>query len=69
VQALPDSLLTIAAILSIVPSLLLAVPSAMILARVGHSPWWALLVFVPLVNFVALWVFAFGRWPASTPRT
>lgn len=53
---------------------LLAVPLAMIgrvLRRAGFSPWWALLVLVPLVNLVALWVFAYVRWPAidgDTPR-
>jgi hypothetical protein len=46
---------------------LLAVPLWMIgrvLRRAGYSPWWALLVLVPLVNLVALWVFAYVRWPA-----
>jgi hypothetical protein len=46
---------------------LLAVPMWMIgrvLRRAGYSPWWALLVLVPLVNLVALWVFAYVRWPA-----
>ena len=39
-------------------------PVARIIKRTGHSGWWALLMFVPLVNFIALWVFAFTRWPA-----
>jgi NADH:ubiquinone oxidoreductase subunit 3 (subunit A) len=39
-------------------------PVARILKRTGHSGWWALLVFLPLVNLAALWVFAFARWPA-----
>jgi len=46
---------------------LLAVPMLMIgrvLRRAGYSPWWALLVLVPLVNLLALWVFAYVRWPA-----
>lgn len=46
---------------------LLAVPLWMIgrvLRRAGYSSWWALLVLVPLVNLVALWVFAYVRWPA-----
>jgi uncharacterized membrane protein YhaH (DUF805 family) len=53
---------------------LLAVPIWMIgrvLRRAGYSAWWALLVLVPLVNLVALWVFAYVRWPAvdrSAPR-
>ena len=46
---------------------LLTVPIVMIarvLRRAGYSPWWVLLVLVPLVNLVALWVFAYVRWPA-----
>ena len=52
---------------------LLTVPIVMIarvLRRAGYSPWWVLLVLVPLVNLVALWVFAYARWPAvdEAPR-
>jgi uncharacterized membrane protein YhaH (DUF805 family) len=46
---------------------LLAVPMVLmsrVLRRAGYSPWWVLLVLVPLVNLVALWVFAYMRWPA-----
>ncbi|MFN7644157.1 MAG: hypothetical protein ACK5PW_13935 [Burkholderiales bacterium] len=46
---------------------LLTVPIVMIarvLRRAGYSPWWVLLVLVPLVNLIALWVFAYARWPA-----
>lgn len=47
--------------------LLLALPLLMIsrvLRRAGFSRWWALLVLVPVVNLVALWLFAYARWPA-----
>jgi hypothetical protein len=47
--------------------LLLAVPLLMIarvLRRAGYSRWWALLVLVPVANVVALWLFAYARWPA-----
>lgn len=43
---------------------IVAVPLVIILRRTGHSGWWVLLWFVPLVNLVMLWVFAFARWPA-----
>ncbi|MSO94089.1 MAG: hypothetical protein EXQ86_11910 [Rhodospirillales bacterium] len=39
-------------------------PVARILGRAGFSRWWVLLTFVPLVNIVALWVFAYTRWPS-----
>ncbi len=35
-----------------------------ILHRTGHSGWWVLVGFVPLVNIVMLCVFAWSRWPA-----
>lgn len=46
---------------------LLAVPMWMIgrvLRRAGFSPWWVLLVLFPPVSIIALWVFAYVRWPA-----
>lgn len=32
--------------------------------RAGLSPLWGLLILVPLVNLVAVWLFAFNDWPA-----
>lgn len=34
------------------------------ISKAGFSGWWALLGVVPLVNLVALWVFAFSKWPS-----
>jgi hypothetical protein len=34
-----------------------------IVSKAGYSALWALLLFVPLVNVVALLVFAFSEWP------
>jgi len=34
-----------------------------ILGKAGYSPWFALVSFVPFVNIVALWIFAFIPWP------
>jgi hypothetical protein len=36
---------------------------ANILHRAGRSRWWTILAFVPLVNLIGLWVFAFTQWP------
>ena len=41
-----------------------AVPVVKILQRTGLSPWWAILVFIPLLNLLAIWLFAYARWPA-----
>ena len=42
---------------------LVCFPIARILRRLGYSGWWSLLAIVPLVNLVAVWILAFGRWP------
>ena len=41
------------------------VPIARILHRSGRSRWWTIVAFVPLLNLIGLWVFAFPRWPKS----
>jgi hypothetical protein len=49
-------------------ALVLVVPPVWkILSRVGYSGWWSLLALIPIVNLIALWMFAFGQWPQS-PR-
>lgn len=40
-------------------------PLARILKRTGHSPWWALVWLVPVVNVIALWVLAYAKWPVA----
>ena len=39
------------------------IPAVMILRKAGYSGWWCLLGFVPIVNIVMFWVFAFSEWP------
>lgn len=41
------------------------IPAAKILRRAGFSPWWAVLYLLPVVSWVALWIFAFARWPTA----
>jgi len=31
----------------------------------GFSPLWAIVMFIPLVNLVALWILAFTEWPGG----
>jgi uncharacterized membrane protein YhaH (DUF805 family) len=40
----------------------IGVPVAKVLHRTGFSRWLSLLILIPLVNIVALWIFAFGAW-------
>lgn len=56
----PSPVTLLALVLAAVPLLMIG----RVIGRAGYSPWWALLVLVPLVNLVALWVFAYARWPA-----
>jgi len=53
----------LAAIMPLLLILLVAVPIANVLHRAGHSRWWTVIVFVPVLNLIALWGLAFGRWP------
>jgi glycerol-3-phosphate acyltransferase PlsY len=39
------------------------VPTWRIVSKAGYSGAWALITLVPIVNLIALWVFAFVRWP------
>ena len=42
---------------------LVAYPVGRILNRIGFSPLWAVAMFIPLVNLIALWILAFTEWP------
>ena len=50
----------------LVPLLVLGVlivpPYVRIFRRIGRSPWWSLLVFVPLGFFILPWIVACSRW-------
>jgi len=39
-------------------------PISRILRRAGFSGAWCLLCITPFTFFIALWIFAFNRWPA-----
>ena len=57
--------LSMIVILTIVEALF-AIPGAIVLKRTGHSPWWALLCFIPIAALLGLWVLAFTSWPARS---
>ena len=42
--------------------ILMIIPYWMIWKKAGFSPWFSLLMFVPLVNFIMLYVLAFAEW-------
>jgi len=43
-------------------------PISLIVQKAGYSPFWVLLVFVPLVNLLALIYFAVTEWPIESER-
>jgi hypothetical protein len=50
-------------IMGILLLILVGVPIARVVHRSGHSRWWTIIAFIPLLNLIGLWVFAFARWP------
>ncbi len=36
---------------------------AVILSRAGKSPYWALFTVIPYFAVIAIWVFAYAKWP------
>jgi hypothetical protein len=55
-------------IVLLVYALAIVIPFGQLLRRAGLSRWWLLLAFLPVINVVALWVFAYVRWPKDRPR-
>jgi hypothetical protein len=43
--------------------LILVVPLWRICVKAGFPGWYSLIVYVPLLNLIALWILAFARWP------
>lgn len=41
-------------------------PIGRILNRIGFSPFWSVLMLVPLANLFGLWVVAFSDWPRDS---
>jgi hypothetical protein len=44
---------------------LFLLPAWMIVRKAGYSGAWSLLLLIPLVNIIALFVFAFSTWPVQ----
>lgn len=42
---------------------ILVIPIARILNRMGFSRIWTVLAFIPLINLIFLWVLAYSNWP------
>ncbi|HUA81701.1 MAG TPA: hypothetical protein VL997_15090 [Dyella sp.] len=44
------------------------IPAWKIVAKAGYNGAWSLLIFVPLVNIIMMYVFAFSQWPTERSR-
>ena len=52
-------------VILLIVAVVFLVPVAQIIHKAGYSRIWILLWFVPIVNLVFLWIFAFSRWPVE----
>jgi hypothetical protein len=52
-------------IMFVILAVLILYPIGRILSRIGFSPFWAVLAFIPLANLIGLWVVALAAWPRS----
>jgi hypothetical protein len=44
---------------------LVGVPVWRILTRLGLSPWFTILAFIPVVNIISLWLLSYANWPGQ----
>ena len=47
----------------------MVIPIAKILGRIGFNQWWAAVAIVPMVNLIFLWILAFIDWPRERAAT
>lgn len=55
-------------VMFVVLAVLILYPSGRILGRIGFSPFWSVLAFIPLANIIGLWVLALGAWPRDKEK-
>ena len=46
-------------------AILAVIPAWKVVSKAGYHGAWSLLIFVPLVNIVMMYVFAFSQWPTE----
>ena len=55
--------LLVLAIMAVIALVTTVIPYWKIFGRAGFSKGLAFLMFIPIINIIVLWVFAFSRWP------
>jgi len=63
-----DGISVIESLLVVVSLFLMLFPFWRIVTKAGFSGLWVIALFVPLLNFVAIYVFAFVEWPALSKK-
>ena len=48
---------------------LILYPTGRILSRMGFSPFWSVVAFIPLANIIGLWIVALAAWPRGKGTT
>ncbi|AIW14101.1 Membrane protein [Vibrio tubiashii] len=36
-----------------------------ILKKAGFSKWWSIVMLLPIANIIAIWLFAYVKWPSE----
>lgn len=49
----------------LVAIVLVGIPVWRILTRLGLSPWFTILAFIPVVNIISLWLLSYANWPGQ----
>jgi hypothetical protein len=59
------TLFIIVGLVSAIFGTVILVPAWRILTKIGYPGWYGFIFLVPVVNVIALWVFAFSTWPSQ----
>ncbi|HTV06392.1 MAG TPA: hypothetical protein VME86_13565 [Acidobacteriaceae bacterium] len=57
-----QGMMAIMPIILIVGFIIAIIPYWMIWKKAGFSPWFSLLIFIPIVNIIAIYALAFSEW-------
>ncbi|QAU23052.1 hypothetical protein EO087_02805 [Dyella sp. M7H15-1] len=49
----------------LIAAILGLIPAWKIVSKAGYNGAWSLLIFIPLVNIIMMYVFAFSQWPTE----
>lgn len=56
-------------VFGLLAAVLAVIPAWKIVSKAGYNGAWSLLIFIPLVNIIMMYVFAFSEWPTNRPRS